>query len=411
MSKDQRSARRLFPFLISALFAVLLAARAHAQSAAGSEPASVRYLPSSGLRIESADGNFALAPGAWLQTLYTLTREDEKSSQGLELRRARVLFAGHAFGKDNRLFLQLGLSPSDVQLSDGHVRRSPLFDAYLEFTQLRDASLRVGQYRVPFSRQRVMAFGNLALVDRAAANFEFSLDRDQGLHLFSSDLLGLGLLRYQLGAFMGEGRDARAPRDMAMLYTARVELLPLGLFDDYSEVDLERSQRPLLSLGAGYAFLERGKSNRGILGTVATDGGTTDSHHVTADALCKWRGVTLLVEAHYRNGRRHFGSATVQDELGMPAPAPREPARDGYGWFGQADSLLGTLPLDATFRYGQVRGTGSSRLADSDELGAGIAWNVGARRFRVQADYAHRYPAHHFSEGADELRVSARLGI
>ena len=62
---------------------------------------------------------------------------------------------------------ELAQSPSDVQLSDGRARRSPLFDAYLEFTQLRDASLRVGQYRVPFSRQRVMPFGNLAMVDRA----------------------------------------------------------------------------------------------------------------------------------------------------------------------------------------------------------------------------------------------------
>ncbi len=390
----------------------LVVVRTHAQQPAPPDAGpTVHYQPASGLRIESDDGAFAISPGAWLQALYTLAFEEGKASQGLELRRARVVLSGHAFGKDNRLFLQLGLSPADLQVGTAGVRRSPLFDAYLEFTQLRDLSLRVGQYRVPFSRQRVMAFANLALVDRAPVNFEFNLDRDIGFHLFSPDFLGLGLLRYQLGAFLGEGRDARTGQDFGLLYVARIEALPLGTFDDYSEVDLERSAQPRISLGIGYAFLDRAKGNRGILGPAPTDGGTTDFHHLTADALFKQRGVTVLVEAHYRNGRRAFGSTTLTDAAGMSTLAPREAARDGYGWFVQVGSVLGTLPLDAVARYGQVRGVGSSSLQAADDLGTGLAWSPGVRRFRVQADYSRRFTLGDFRAGVDEVRLSARLGI
>jgi phosphate-selective porin OprO/OprP len=377
-----------------------------------SAPPSVQLRPASGFVIESADRTFAIAPAAWLQPLYTLAAEGGQVEHGLTVRRARVVLSGHAFGEHNRLFLQLGLSPSDMLVGPTGVRRTPLLDAYLEFTQLRDLSLRLGQYRVPFSRQRVMPFGNLALIDRAAVNFEFNLDRDLGLHVFSPDLLGRGLFRYQLGIFMGEGRDAQVQQDSGMLYTARIEALPLGMFDDYSEVDLERSPALRASLGLGYAFLDNGKGDRGILGPPPPDGGTTDSHHFTADALLKLHGVTLLLEAHYRNGRRSFGSATVTDENGMIVPAPQEAPRDGYGWFVQVDSLLGPLPLDATGRYGQIRGARhASSLTDADELGGGIAWNLGARRFRVQADFLHSFVPGHFKAGHDELRVSARLGI
>lgn len=96
----------------------------------------------------------------------------------------------------------------------------------------------------------------------------------------------------------------------------------------------------------------------------------------------------------------------------MRAPAPREAPRDGYGWFAQVDSVLGRWPLDAAVRYGQIRRQrGASSLTDADELGAGMAWNLATRRFRVQADFFHTFKPGSFRAGRDELRVSARLGI
>jgi hypothetical protein len=132
---------------------------------------------------------------------------------------------------------------------------------------------------------------------------------------------------------------------------------------------------------------------------------------ITGDATFKWRGATLLLEGHYRRGKRDYGNATALDDLGNPVAAPREPARDGYGWHAEADVLLGDLPLDVTVAYGQVRGTGDSGLADVDELGGGLGWFVSGRAFRVQSDYFRIYESGGIAEGDNRFRTSARLGF
>ena len=63
------------------------------------------------------------------------------------------------------------------------LRESPLLSYYLEFDYLRDLTVRVGQYKIPFSRQRVISSGNQQMVDRSIANGEFNLDRDIGIDI------------------------------------------------------------------------------------------------------------------------------------------------------------------------------------------------------------------------------------
>ena len=58
--------------------------------------------------------------------------------------------------------------------------------------------------------------------------------------------------------------------------------MPLGLFDDYSEADFERTGLRV-SLGAAYALLNDAPRDHGILGEVPRDGGTTDMQVATAD--------------------------------------------------------------------------------------------------------------------------------
>lgn len=368
-----------------------------------------------GLTIQSADGRFALSPGAWVQMLYALLHDESVSpsiAQGLEVRRARIVLSGHVFGRHNRYFIQLGLSPADIRRNSGDVPLSPIFDAYFDFTHLRDAEVRIGQYRVPYNRQRVVPFGSLALVDRSVANFEFNLDRDVGLELHSNDLLGLGYLRYHAGVFMGEGRDARAAGDSGLLYVVRLEGLPAGMFADYSETDLERTRGVSASIGAAYAFLDNGKGNRGVLGPPPSDGGTTDTHNFTADFLIKLRGLTLQMEGYYRHGTRDYGDAEIVDDTGMRVPAPRASPRNGAGWFAQGDVLLGALPLDVALRYGQVRGLGSrSSLPDTDELAGGIGWFISGRAYRLNSEYSRVFRASDIGSGTDLVRVSLRLGF
>src|SRR5690606_28347545 len=101
-----------------------------------------------------------------------------------------------------------------------------------------------------------------------------------------------------------------------------------------------------------YAFLAEGRGNRGILGPAPSDGGTTDTHDVTADVMLKIAGVTVLGEYYWRKGRREYGDAIIDDPVLGPTPAPREAPRDGWGWFGQVGWLVPRIPLELGTRYG-----------------------------------------------------------
>ncbi|MCA9655560.1 MAG: hypothetical protein KC501_36930 [Myxococcales bacterium] len=381
-------------------------------------PARATFTPGKGIRWSSEDGRSALSVGLFTHVLGTVEHDeaddaddaDPPTTLALELRRARLLLGGHFLGPHNRFGVQLAFSPRDLQMRDGRPTKTPIFDWTLELDQIPDLVFRVGQFRVPWSRERRIPIGKIMMADRSMPNFELNLDRDVGMSLRSPDFMGWGWLRYELGLFVGEGRDAYQPDGTGLLYVARVELLPLGMFEDYDETDRERSPRPRLSLGGAYAFLADAKGNRGILGSAPTDGGTTNIHAVTADVVLKVAGVTVLGEGYWRRGIRDYGSATIDDPMLGPIPAPLEAPRDGGGLFAQVGWLVPRIPLELGTRYGLVRPSRrrESSMPSRDEVAASVGWLVRGPALKLVADYAHEWPGG--SGSADGLhRVRLQL--
>ena len=349
---------------------------------------SVRFRPGSGLSIASDDGQFGLNTRVRVQIRYSADDEPgDEVVHSLTLRRARLAFTGNFFGADNRFKLELALSPRDQGIrdvfeSDGP-QRTPLLDYYVEFRQLRDLSLRIGQYKVPFSRQRVISSGDLQMVDRSIVNGAFNLDRDVGLDIRSRDLFGLGLFRYYLGVYIGQGRDAVGADDFGLMYIGRLEVLPFGMFDDYDEADFSRSSSPRLSIGAGWAAIDRAHGDRGILGRRPRDGGTTNTQHFTADAVFMVSGFSFFSEFMLRVGQRNPGDAV--DASGAPIAA--EAPADGWGLMAQAGYLVPHLPLEIAVRYGTTQALGQqSTMGESNELGVALSYYFAQHPFKVQAD-------------------------
>lgn len=348
------------------------------------------YVPGDGLLVQSANRRFALATRLRAQFRYTAAAGPGGRDAGhsLQIRRARIVFAGYFWNEHNQFKTELAFSPRDMRVTDGHPTLTPILDWYLDFTYLRDLSVRIGQYKVPFNRQRVISSGDLQLVDRSIANAEFTLDRDIGIDLRSTDLFGLGLLRYYAGVYMGEGRDNFQTSGFELFYLARVEVLPFGLFNDYQEVDFRRSLRPRLSLGAAYAFVDGAQRNRGVLGSVPTDGGTTDYHVTTADVMFKYGGLFVFADGFYRQGKRKFGDATVEDDEGNIVLAERESSRDGYGWSAQTGYLLPRTSLELAARYAQIRPVRDGSSAPSaDTVGGGLGYYFAGHSLKLQTDY------------------------
>ena len=58
-----------------------------------------------------------------------------------EIRRFRAVLSGNLFGAKNKYFLQLAFAPREMDVRDGVVHGTPVYDAYLQFEQLRDLTL------------------------------------------------------------------------------------------------------------------------------------------------------------------------------------------------------------------------------------------------------------------------------
>lgn len=376
----------------------------------------VEYVPGEGLEIQSADGEFSMATRVRLQVLGRTEWDDGAVPElSAELRRARLSFQGRFFGEDNRYKLELALSPRDAGISDNiedlvadeaGPRLTPLLDFYFDFRQLRDLNVRVGQYKVPFNRQRVISSGDLQMVDRSLANGEFNLDRDVGFDIRSKDLFGLGFLRYYLGAYIGRGRDAAGFDDFGLMYLGRVEVLPFGMFEDYEEADFERTLKPRLSLGFAYSYLDRARRTRGITGAVPYDQGTTDMHVVGADMMFKFAGLSVMSEFMWRDGDRNPGTEPPPD----PTDPAVQPPRDGWGFMAQAGYLIPRLPIELSGRYGMVDGRSTGSLGDERELGVGASWYLGRHAYKVQADYFRTWDDT-IDDGTHQIRLQLQGSI
>ncbi|WP_106088577.1 porin [Enhygromyxa salina] len=378
----------------------------------------VRFEPGTGLIADSRDGKFSIALRSRIQLRYEATHEPGAAppfEHVFMVRRARFQVAGHLFGEHNKYKLQLALSPRDMNFGPTGAERSPVLDAIISFDYLRDFTVSLGQFMVPFSRQRIVSSGDFELVDRSIAQAEFQLDRDIGIQVGSNDVAGLGRLRYLAGVFMGEGRDAFTGHDGGLLYVARVEVLPLGDADsrwDYEEGDHDRVHVPRLSLGGAYAYQDRAVNDQGVMGSPPSDGGTTDFHVLTADAVLQFRGASLMGEFAWRRGQRDFGTATITDDMGNEVLAPRESPRDGLGWFVQAGYIVPRVPVGVAGRYSQLRRTtATSSITEQDELGGGPSWYLFGHDLKLQADYFWIWNDRDFRAGGHEIRVQISAGF
>lgn len=354
------------------------------------------FSPIKGLSIASDDGRYAMNLNLVAQFLYTFADvhpipagQTSAATQSFEIRRARAVFQGNVFSEHVDYYAQLQFSPRDLGYKDGRISQSPVFLWWVAFDRLRDLTPVVGQQWVPYSRQRVAPITRLQFVDFSLASAEFGLERDIGVDLMSRDFLGLDRLRYHVGVFLGEGTNYARPTDFGMIYVGRLEYLPFGDFDDYIESDLHRRLEPKLSIAAAYAFSNKDARNKAINGAAPTDGGTTDTHNVTADVMFKWAGFSLLADVWLRTGKRSFGSAILTEPDGTTMPAAREAVRQGMGWTAQAGYLIPRVPVEIAARYSGVRKYGTTSLANVDEAGPALSYYFAEHSVKLQLDHAH----------------------
>lgn len=334
-----------------------------------------------GVTIGSGDGTASLTVRARMQIRSTTsdTPDDERPANAdVSIRRMRLVFQGNARGPALTYYVQLSFATLDTEAD----LRVPLRDAYVTWTVGRDATLRIGQMKVPFSRQRVVSSSAMQLVDRALVVGELNLDRDVGAQ-WSARVPGTGRrVGYTLGIFGGEGRN-RAGRDLGYLYTARIEASPLRSFDAYSEADLRRDPAPRVAIGAGVGYNQNTNRPRSTIGD-PYPAGDFDYRHAEVDAVFKQRGFSLTGELMYR------GADTDRRTVSFNGAPITIASRSGWGGYIQGGQML-TARVEMSGRYGRLsprEGTADT-LVPSHEFVAGASYYASEHNLKVQGDYTH----------------------
>jgi len=342
----------------------------------------VRAAPGKGFTIATGDERYSVTVRPRFQLRDTLLVQDEHGTNEIQIRTLRLSLQGSVLDPTVGYGLQLAFGGNDYDAGNP----SPILDAYVEWTALRDLQVRAGQFFVPFDRARTIRESSLQMVDRPGSVRELNLDRDSGVMVSSSDLLGTKVLGYHLFVGGGEGRNRFGGQELGPLVVARLVVRPFGTFDDDVEGDLARDCAPRLAVGVA------GGTNRRVARVNGTTGadlalGHYDTLHAAADLVFKWRGFSLLAEVLLRKADR--------DRLAVTDPEPlEEHSRSGWGGFVQAGMMLGPT-VEVTARWDELRawshGTDPALVAAVDatghQLGAGANVYLNGHAFKLQGDY------------------------
>lgn len=334
--------------------------------------------PGRGITAKTADGSTSMTVRARTQVRDTFVH-DKLDTNELGIRTFRFIVQGNVLRPELKYSLQLALAAGDFEAGNP----SAVYDAFVEYTRLRDLELRAGQFFVPFDRARTVRESALQFVDRQLSVRELTLDRDVGLMLSSNDLFGLEQrLAYQVFVGGGDGRNRVGAQMAGPLLVFRFAVRPFGAFDDDSEGDLARDPKPRLSVGAATAYNVHTTRAQSTFGTVLALG-TFDYAHAAVDVAFKWAGFSLLAEGLIRRA--------LTDVLA--GPTSREYSRSGWGYLVQAGYLV-SKQVEVTARWDQLfafTGTDPALITlaatQGRQLGTGVNVYLNGHAFKLQADY------------------------
>lgn len=199
----------------------------------GDVPISLSYRD--GIQFKADDGNFQATLGGRILAHYraVIDRPDaaRTAPDTLYLRQARIDFQGKLYKEfDFRLYLDF---PTGAAAVAGTVQ-----DAYLGWSRLPEFTVKIGQFKEPFSQEQTTTLRATDFVERSVLD-RLAPGRDLGI-LFAGKIGG-GVFEYEAGAFNGAGRavvDNNDEKDVAArIRVAPFEGLRLGVAGTFGDVD------------------------------------------------------------------------------------------------------------------------------------------------------------------------------
>lgn len=197
---------------------------------------------SRGFEIKSSDRRYLLQIQGRVQFRFATPDDqdpvtfDDYSSQNngqFEVNRARLKVGGNVYEPWLKYYWEYEL------------QRSNLLDFRVMVEKWEWLKLKVGQWKVEYSRERRISSGEQGLMDRSIINRPFTVDRQQGIELYGR-LKNNGILdfSYWAGMFTGTGRGTDSNDDKHLMYFGRLQWNFLGEDIGFKSTDFEFHSRP-----------------------------------------------------------------------------------------------------------------------------------------------------------------------
>lgn len=341
-----------------------------------------------GIGVVVPDSLFSLNFRFRLQTraAYFSTSADDLSASAVEarVRRLRLRFEGFVLNPKFNYSIQLSFSRGDMDWDDRDnsiYNTSPniVRDAIVFYKPNKNWNFIFGQTKLPGNRQRVISSGEQQFAERSIVNATFTADRDFGTQIHYSNSLGKVAYVLKGAITTGEGRNSSAS-DAGLAYTSRIELMPFGKFTnkgDYFEGDLEREEKPKLSLAAGYNYNEGAVRSGGTLGKDLYAGRNLGTF--MADMLLKYKGIA-------------FSSEFLSRQTSNPITISKDGKSTRYVYVGNGMntqlSYCFKSKLEIAARYAIITPERAIQAIDlqKEEIGMGVSKYLNRHRIKVQGN-------------------------
>lgn len=274
-----------FKNAMRSLFALVLAAAFLAPTAQADQ---MGY--NDGFFVKSADDDFKFQFNSLFQAGYVAAYLDgpRANASSLNINAARFRFSGHAFGPQWTYLIETEAATGVVAL----------LDWYANYESSDAMNIRVGEFRVPYSREFLTYLGHQQFASRSLLGSAFNgnvsgvIGRETGVSVWGQ--LAEEVFEYYLTVTNGNGAGNAVQGtvfgggDIDFRYTLRMVYQLMGNHGNwYSDVDM--SEESSLALGAGVNW-----NRTDIDGDAAFD----DTIGLTADLVYAGNGVSAAVEYH-----------------------------------------------------------------------------------------------------------------
>lgn len=352
---------------------------------------------------------FRLKFNGWGQLRMTnfISEGTSRDFNQFQLKRARLVFSGHAFTSDFSYFIALdGRSASNDTIR--------LLDYYLSYDlghhdfgwQKRVFVVKAGQYKIPFTLARAISGQEFQFADRSVASMYFDANRSLAVGLYGERKPWGQLLTWETAVFNGlitggAETGSAGTLDNNFAISGRLSFYPHGDWgkDDLCDWDFHEQVATRTGIAFAMSSINReGTTEFGEIRVVDSGNrladilpGSVSQYHVatySVDYSLKFRGWSVNSEYYFRNL-----SAFQGDSL---------PDLFDHGFWLQSGYFLVPRKLEALARWSRVVGkSGSlgSRDESSDERAAGLTcyFRRHAAKLTLDATYLDGAPINSFA--------------